>query len=78
MAKEADVSTRTTQRLVREGELVAEVDVTLIETDDGWTPHLSLEDACKLDDVRNALRVGDVVTASRLANRVYRLTPIEA
>lgn len=78
MAKEADVSSKTTQRLVREGELVAEVDVTLLETDDDWTPHLSLEDAYKLDDVRDALRVGDVVAASRLASRVYRLTPIEA
>ena len=72
------MSARPTHRLVREGELVAEVDVTLVETDDGWTPHLSLEDAYKLDDVRDALRVGDVKAASRLANRVYRLTPLEA
>ena len=72
------MSARPRQRLVREGEFVAEVDVTLVETDDGWAPHLSLEDAYKLDDVRHALRVGDVKAASRLANRVYRLTPLEA
>ena len=78
MAKEADMIARPTQRLVREGEFVAEVDVTLVETDDGWAPQLSLEDAYKLDNVRNALRTGDVKAASRLAHRVYRLTPLAA
>ncbi len=69
---------KSTKRLVREGEFVAEVDVTLVEAEGGWTPYLSLEDAYKLDDVRDALRAGDIKGASRLANRVYRLTPIEA
>jgi len=72
------MSTKATTRLVREGEFVAEVDVTLVDAEDAWTPYLSLEDAYKLDDVRDALRAGDVKLASRLANRVYRLTPIDA
>jgi hypothetical protein len=78
MAKEAEMSAKPTQRLVREGEFVAEVDVNLVESDDGWAPHLSLEDAYKLDDVHAALRTGDLKAASRLAARVYRLTPVEA
>ena len=41
-------------------------------------PYLSLEDSYKLDDVRDALRVGDVRRAARLADRVYRLTPVQA
>ena len=69
---------RLTKRLVREGELIAEVDVTLLEAAGGWAPYLSVDDAYKLDDVRDALRVGDVKRASRLANHVYRLTPVEA
>ena len=72
------MNARSTKRLVREGEFVAEVDVNLVEAEGGWTPYLSLEDAYKLDDVRDALRAGDVKRASQLANRVYRLTPIEA
>jgi hypothetical protein len=72
------MSTKSTKRLVREGDFVAEVDVNLVEADGGWTPYLSLEDACRLDDVRDALRAGDVKRASRLASRVYRLTPLEA
>jgi len=72
------MSAKLTQRLVREGEVVAEVDVTLVEDDDTWAPYLSLEDAYKLDDVRVALRAGDIKAASQLANRVYRLIPIEA
>lgn len=72
------MSIKSTKRLVREGDFVAEVDVNLIEAEGGWTPYLSLDDAYKLDDVRDALRAGDVKRASRLASRVYRLTPVEA
>lgn len=71
------MKTRATKRLVREGALVAEVQVNLLESEGGWTPYLSLEDAYKLDDVRDALRDGDVRRASELAERVYRLTPVE-
>jgi hypothetical protein len=78
MAKEADMSAKSAKRLVREGDLVAEVAVDLVEAEGGWTPYLSLEDAYKLDDVREALRAGDLVRASRLAHRVYRLTVVEA
>jgi len=62
-------------KLVHEGEYVAEVDVELIFTDEGWSRYLSLDDAYKLDDVRDALRQGDVKSASRLA-KVYTLTPV--
>ena len=72
------MTAKSSKRLVREGNLVAEVDVTLIEAESGWTPYLSVEDAYKLDDVRDALRTGDVKRASRLASHVYRLTPVEA
>jgi len=64
-------------KLVREGAYAAEVEVELIEAEGGWTPYLSLDDAHKLDEVREALRRGDVRTASRLA-RVFSLTPLSA
>jgi len=69
---------KLSKRLVREGDLVAEVDVQLVEAQGGWAPYLSLEDASKLDDVREALRAGDVKRASQLASRLYRLMPVEA
>jgi len=62
-------------KLVHEGDYVAEIDVELIYTDEGWSPYLSLNDAEKLDDVREALRRGDLKAASEHA-RVYSLTPI--
>lgn len=62
-------------KLVHEGKYVAEVDIELIDTEGGWSPYLSLEDAEKLDDVREALRREDISIASKLA-RVYRLTPV--
>ena len=63
-------------KLVHEGKYVAEVDVELIETDEGWSPYLSLEDARKLDDIREALRRGDVRSASRVG-RVFTLRPVK-
>jgi hypothetical protein len=62
-------------KLVHEGDYVAEIDVELIYTDEGWSPYMSLDDAQKLDDVREALRKGDLKTASQQA-RVYSLTRI--
>ena len=62
-------------KLVHEGQYVAEVDVELIDMNTGWSPYLSLDDAYKLDDIRDALQQGDVKSAARLA-RVFTLTPI--
>ena len=61
-------------KMIHEGRYAAEVEVTLIETDTEWSPYLSVEDAYKLDDVRDALRRGDLKAASLLA-KVYTLTP---
>jgi hypothetical protein len=69
------VTTRHYTKMVHEGGYVAEVEVELVYTDEGWSPYLSLEDAYKLDDVREALRQGDLKSAARLA-RVYALTPV--
>lgn len=66
---------RTRTKLVHEGNYVAEVDVELLETDDDWSPYLSLEDAYKLDDIREALRNGDLKAAAR-HGKVYALTPV--
>jgi hypothetical protein len=71
------MTTRRQRKLVHEGEYVAEVDVELVETGDGWSPYISLDDANRLDDVREALRRGDLKAAARLA-RIYTLTPVTA
>ncbi len=61
-------------KLVHVGEYVAEVDIELIYADD-WSPYLSVDDAMKLDDVREALSQKDFETATKLA-RVYKLSPL--
>lgn len=70
-----EMTTRHRTKLVHEGNYVADVDVELMDSETGWSPCLSLEDAYKLDDVRDALRRGDIKAACRLA-RVYTLTPV--
>lgn len=66
---------RHSTKLVRAGNYLAEVELDLIVTDDDWSPYLSVQDACKLDDVRDALERGDIQAAARLA-RVFVLTPV--
>lgn len=66
---------RKTTKLVHEGQYAAEVEVELIEDGEGWSPYLSLQDAQKLDEVREALRCGDLARAGHLA-RLFRLMPI--
>jgi hypothetical protein len=62
-------------KLIHEGQYLAEIEVELLVTDDEWSPYLSVEDADKLDGVREALKKGDTATASRYG-RVFSLTPI--
>ena len=64
-------------KLIHEGEYVAKVDVELIDIDIEWSPYLSLEDAQKLDDVREALRKGDLRATNRFA-RIYTLKPVDS
>ena len=78
MAEETNMTVRPARRFVCEGAFAAEVNVELVESDGGWTPYLSVDDAYKLDNVRDALRAGDIERASRLATRIYRLTPVDA
>ncbi len=54
---------------------MAEIDVELIDMDEGWPPYLSLDDAKKLDKIREALRRGDLRSATRLG-RIFTLTPV--
>ncbi len=66
---------RMKSKYVHEGQYVAEIEVGLVEDDTGWSPYLSIEDAYKLDDVREALRQGDLESAAKYG-RIYELRPV--
>ena len=70
------MSSEASKRLVHVGEFVAEVIVDVADDEGAWAPYLSVADANKLDEVRDALRAGDLRRAATLADRVYRLTPL--
>jgi hypothetical protein len=62
-------------KLIHEGRYVAEVPVDLIEDESGWSPYLSMNDALKLDTVRDALHRGDI-TGAAPHGRVFELVPV--
>jgi len=66
---------RKKTKYIHEGHYVAEVEVELMEGEDGWSPYLSVEDAYRLDDLREALREGDLRLAAKYG-RIYELRPV--
>jgi len=71
------MSGRKRVKFIHEGRYAAEVEVELLEDGSGWSPYLTSADALKLDEVRDALRRGDVGAAALLA-RVFELRPVAA
>ncbi len=71
------MSEKQVSKYVHEGDYVAEVMVTLVVTDDEWSPYLSVEDAQKLDAVRRFLQAGDIAQAAQYG-RVFKLLPVAA
>ena len=66
---------RRKTKYIHEGQFVAEVDIELIEDESGWSPYLNIHDAYKLDSVRDALRRGDLESASQYG-KIYELHPV--
>jgi hypothetical protein len=64
-------------KVVLEGEYAAEIDVELLIDDDGWSPYLTVEDAMRLETIRELLRQADLQAAAKLG-RVFRLVPVAA
>jgi len=62
-------------KIVKEGNYLAEVEIELLESSEGWAPYISLEDALKLDEIREALRIEDIATAAKRA-KLFLLRPI--
>ena len=68
---------RKHKKFIIEGKYVAEVEVEIIDSDDGWSPYISLDDAVKLDNIREALKKDDVKTAKKFA-KIFTISPIAA
>ncbi len=63
------------KKYVHEGRYVVEVEVLLVEDGTEWSPYLSVEDAYRLDDAREALRRGDLKSAATYGP-VYELRSV--
>ena len=69
------LSQRKQTKYLHEGAYVAEVEIELTDSDIGWSPTMSLETAYKLDDIREALRHGDLATAAKYAT-IYEMKKV--
>ncbi len=69
--------TRKHTKLIHEGKYVAEVEIEIIDSEEGWSPYISMEDALKLDEIRDALRKNDLERAKKLG-KIYILKPVAA
>jgi hypothetical protein len=76
-SQEKVMTKRHRTKFIQEGQYAAAVEIEWVESETVWSPYLSVKDAQKLDEVREALRTGDLKKAGRLA-RVYQLTPLPA
>ncbi|HIJ21563.1 MAG: hypothetical protein HON68_04350 [Gammaproteobacteria bacterium] len=56
---------RRQTKYIHQGHYVAEVEIELEESTSDWSPTMSLDEAYKLDEVREALQQGDLEAASR-------------
>ena len=75
--KEATVTKRRTVKLIHQGKYAAEVEIELLDSPEGWSPYLGLEEAKKLDRIRRLLADEAIDEAKKLA-KIYLLQPIEA
>jgi hypothetical protein len=73
--EEVEVMNHQITKTIREGNLMAEVKVSLIPDDGAWGPYLSAEDVLKLERVRMALKTGDRETAANDAE-VFEVSPL--
>lgn len=71
------MSHRKHTKFLHEGKYVAEVEVVLIDSEDAWSPYMSVEDALKLDTVRELLRNENIAEAQKYG-KVYLLKPVAA
>jgi hypothetical protein len=75
--RSARMNKRNRVKYVHEGKYAVEVNVELLEDETAWSPYLSVDDACRLDDAREALRREDISAASHIG-RVFELQPVTA
>jgi len=68
---------RKHKKFIIEGKYVAEVEINIIDSDEGWSPYISLDDALKLDKIRESLKKNDIEAAKKSA-KVFTLSPIAA
>ncbi len=71
------MSVRKQKKYIIENNYVAEVEVELIDNEDGWSPYLGVEDALKLDKIRKALKQNDIQSIRDIA-KIYTLSPVAA
>lgn len=67
---------KKTIKYIHEGPFVATFEVMVEEDETGWSPYLGLDDAYKLDEIKEPLQKKNIKLASKYGN-VYEMHPID-
>ena len=69
------MSTFTKIKRIYVGDVMAEIDVVMTEEPSAWGPHIDPSELDRIDELRRALKSGDLKAASKEA-RLYSVKPL--
>ena len=69
------MTTLTKIKRIYVGDVMAEIQVSMIEEPEAWGPHISPCELDRIDQLRRTLKAGDLKSAAKLA-KLYSITPL--
>jgi hypothetical protein len=69
------MGTSTKTKRIYVGDVMAEIDVVMSDEPDAWGPHIDPSELDRIDQLRRALKAGDLKAASEEA-RLYSIKPL--
>jgi hypothetical protein len=69
------MGTITRTKRIYVGDVMAELDVVMSDEPDAWGPHVDPSELDRIDEVRRALKSGNLEAASKSA-RLYSVKPL--
>lgn len=69
------MGTFTKTKRIYVGDVMAEIEVEMADEPEAWGPHIDPSELDRIDELRRALKTGDLKAASRLG-KLYSVKPL--